>query len=740
MVDKDQVRRHKRLLHGSRPIILQAYPEKGDGRNGAVFSGALKECGPQIGAMVQEGLAVGIALNEFRNGIRRADHVERINAFFVDFDGTVALENFDRFPVSPHIVTETSPGHYHAVWLVDGCPPEAYRGVQTFLAKKLGGDPNVTDVTRCMRLAGTINRKNGQNHLVRIVSPAEGEECEPMTFSDFKLAFGMKPKSKPTAPTQPRIDEAPDLADVRVALEKIPAEDRHIWLNVGMALHSFLPNAQGKALWDKWSRTASGKFDQAEQDRAWRNFKPTGGITKQTLFFYANQSSRDAKHVDIPTTETDLAKLFVSTYKGKIAFDHRAAAWWVFDGTWEKSLHLALRHCKTTVENLIETVRGVQSEKQASLISALQRQATASALTAILRLASLDVEAETSGSRFDVNSDLLGVENGVIELLTGQHRSTRPEDFITLRCSAAYDAQASCPEFDKFIESITEGDEEFAHYIQRAFGYSVFGHTREQVLFMITGPGANGKGVLLRTIGKVLGDYAKTVSPNLLQRAYAHNPNSPSPAVMALKVARIYACTEFDGQKRFDEAFVKQLSGSDTLTGRGNFEEQETFTPVGKLWMSLNSEPEIAYDNVAMWRRIRVIPLLRRFSGRNCDPDLEVKLAKELPGILNWLIAGARQYQEHQLGTCEKVATATQQLRMRSDTIRSWLKGCCSKQNAVVVQGARDVYDSYRAHTRNNGRTPLTVTKFNERLVRLGFEHVRRASFNGWKGFVLKDA
>ena len=97
MVDRDLVRRHKKLLHGSRPIILQAYPEKGDGGNGAVFSGPLKECGTQIGAMVQEGLAVGIALNEFRNGIRRADHVERINAFFVDFDGTVQpLPNCDR--------------------------------------------------------------------------------------------------------------------------------------------------------------------------------------------------------------------------------------------------------------------------------------------------------------------------------------------------------------------------------------------------------------------------------------------------------------------------------------------------------------------------------------------------------------------------------------------------------------------------------------------------------------------
>ncbi|RQR72269.1 hypothetical protein DIE11_28405 [Burkholderia sp. Bp9012] len=736
--NKKHLQRHKQLLHGSRPTIFQTYPEKGNVGGAQHFFGTLKECGPRIEAAVRQGLAVGVALNEFRDGIRKSTHIVRINAFFVDLDGGVTRDDIDQFPIKPDILTETSPGHYQVVWLVDGCPIEAYHGVQAFLAKKLGGDPNVTDVTRCMRLAGTLNRKNGQSHLVSIISSAEGEARKPITFSEFKRAFGMKLKRKQAPQKQPRIVETNDLEEVRGTLEKISAEDRSIWLTVGMALHSFMPNDQGKALWDQWSKTAPGKFDQAEQDRAWRNFKPNGGITKQTLFFYANQSLRNAKQVDVPTTEADHANLFVATYKGQVAFDHRTSTWWVFDDIWKKAPHLALRHCKAMIEALIETVRGVRSEKQSGLLSALQRQATASSLAAILRHASLDADMETSSSRFDNNPNLLGVENGVIELISGKHRPARSEDFITLRCGAAYDAEAKSPEFMKFIDSITEGDKEFARYIQRALGYSAFGHTREQVFFLIIGPGANGKGVLLRAITKALGDYGKTVAPNLLQRAYASNPNSPSPAVMALKGARLYACTEFDGQKRFDEAFVKQLSGSDVLTGRSNFGEQETFTPVGKLWLSLNSDPEIAYDNAAMWRRIRVIPLMRRFNGEDCDPDLDAKLANELPGILNWLIEGARQYHARKLGTCSKVTRATEQLRTRSDTVRSWLSSCCTVRDGAPIQGANEVYRSYVAHTRNNGRAALPIAKFNAKLEQRGMHHVRRAAFNGWKGFVLK--
>lgn len=740
MINKKQMYRHKLLLHGAKRAIFQAFPEKGKSGTAKVFSGTMKECCGNIEEALRQGLAVGIALNEFRNGIRKAENVKRINSFFVDLDGGVSLEDVQFWTCYPHILTETSPGHFQAAWHVMDCPIDQYSHVQGLLAQKLGGDPNVTDPTRTMRLAGTLNRKNGRNHRVRLISPAEGEQPEPaIAFDAFLRMFEMQPKRESSSQKQSYIGNTRDIEEVRRALDVIPPDDRGTWLRVGMALHSLLPGDQGKLLWDDWSKKAPEKFDQSEQDRTWRSFKSrtTGGVTKGTLFFFANQFSRGARQIDIPTSEADLAQLYVATYKGEVAFDHRAANWWVFDGIWQKSQHLATRHCKTMVESLIETVRAPHAEKSSAPLSALQRQATASSLSGILRHASFDVAMEISSSRFDANSDLLGVENGVIELTSGRHRPARADDFITLRCGTAYDANAKCPEFMKFIASITEGDDEFARYIQRALGYSAFGHTREQVFFLITGPGGNGKGVLLRAITKTLGDYGKTVAPNLLYRAYASNPNSSSPAIMALKSARLYACTEFDGQKRFDEAFVKQLSGSDVLTGRSNFGEQETFTPVGKLWLSLNSDPEIAYDNTAMWRRIRVIPMMRRFSGKDCDPDLDMKLDKELPGILNWLIEGARQYHAHKLGTCSKVTIATERLRTRSDTIRLWFESSCTESDEAGIQGANEVYRSYVAHTRNNGRTQLPIAKFNAKLRQLGYRHVRRSTSNGWKGFIL---
>jgi P4 family phage/plasmid primase-like protien len=738
VIRKDAIA-HKRLLHGNDPAIFQLFAEKGTNATARALSGTLKQHGREIDHHVRSGGAVGIAINTFRNGKRSSDNLDRINGFLLDCDGGVTLEDIESFAIPAHLVTETSPGHFHVLWLIAGCPAKAFRAIQKILARKLGGDLNVCDVARTMRLAGTVNRKNGQEHRVRIVSIKAGDDAKPIEFKAFVRAFDIKPKPKTLLPSATRSSTAPaDLTDVTAALETISADDRQVWLRVGMALHSMHPGNVGKDLWDKWSRKASDVFDQKDQDRTWLGFKPNRGITKGTLFYLATNYAV-TKKVEIPTTESDFAKLYVATYKDEIAYDHNASAWWVWDDIWKKAPHLAMRRCKAMVETIVDTVRSCNPDARNDLLKIVQRHLTTSSLSNILRQAAIDEAIEVTTAKFDSNPELLGVQNGVVELGSGMHRPGRAEDFITLQCGTSYEPAAKCSEFYKFIASITENDAAFAESIQRALGYSAFGHTKEQVFFMIVGPGANGKGVLLRTIIKALGNYAKTVAPNLLQSAYASNPNAPSPAVMTLKGSRLYACTEFDGKKRFDDAFIKQISGSDALTGRSNFGDQETFIPVGKLWLSLNSDPEIAYDNAAMWRRLRVIPLLRSFTGSDRDNDLETKLAAELPGILNWLIEGARMYHKDGLGHCKKVHEATDKLRERSDTVRSWFGHCCTKRGGAATQGANDVYRSYVAYTRSSNRTPLPIPKFNARLVTLGGHHVRRSTHNGWEGFVLRS-
>jgi hypothetical protein len=95
--------------------------------------------------------------------------------------------------------------------------------------------------------------------------------------------------------------------------------------------------------------------------------------------------------------------------------------------------------------------------------------------------------------------------------LAGELRQGRPEDKITMVTRARYDETAKCERWLQFLSDVFE-DQEMIDYIQRAVGYSITGITSEQSWFLCHGKGANGKGVFLNTLYRVLGDYASNVT------------------------------------------------------------------------------------------------------------------------------------------------------------------------------------------------------------------------------------
>ena len=72
---------------------------------------------------------------------------------------------------------------------------------------------------------------------------------------------------------------------IRATLACIPAEDRELWLRIGMAVHSELSDEDGFALFDEWSRGSETYSARAVRD-TWKSFKP-GRITIGTLWHEA---------------------------------------------------------------------------------------------------------------------------------------------------------------------------------------------------------------------------------------------------------------------------------------------------------------------------------------------------------------------------------------------------------------------------------------------------------------------
>jgi P4 family phage/plasmid primase-like protien len=284
---------------------------------------------------------------------------------------------------------------------------------------------------------------------------------------------------------------------------------------------------------------------------------------------------------------------------------------------------------------------------------------------------------------------------------------------------------------------ITDGDLDVEKALQVIFGYTLYGHTKAQLMFIFVGSGANGKGVLLNVLRYVFGKWATAISYTLI-RQHTTNPNAASPALAALAGARLIVCSEATKGAPLEEAFIKNITGSDPISCRGNYADQSTFIPQGTLLLATNDFPKVSFDDQALWRRTYPVHFKIQFQGDDCDPGLEDKLKAEASGILNWLIEGAISY--HQCGKIPWAAASLQyleKLKQASDTIGNWLRDCC-KRDAGLSAVSSTAFASYKEHAKNQHAKAVNQKEFKEILNQKGYPPKRMKRANMFMGFSIK--
>ncbi|MEU6381649.1 phage/plasmid primase, P4 family [Streptomyces sp. NPDC046909] len=235
---------------------------------------------------------------------------------------------------------------------------------------------------------------------------------------------------------------------------------------------------------------------------------------------------------------------------------------------------------------------------------------------------------------------------GVVDLKTGELRKPDPLTDMHSRATTVAPQLMATPRWDRFL-SDTFGDDdkgrETISFLHLLLGYSVTGDVGAQVLPFLWGSGANGKSVLLDVMMQILGEYANAAPPGFLmdQGKFAEH----STELTELHGRRIVVCSELKPNDKFNEARVKLLTGGDAITARRMRQDFFTFTPTHKLWLLGNHKPEVGTGGHAFWRRMRLIPFERKVPNHRKIDNLAAELVRdEGPGILQWLIDGARLY------------------------------------------------------------------------------------------------
>lgn len=406
---------------------------------------------------------------------------------------------------------------------------------------------------------------------------------------------------------------------------------------------------------------------------------------------------------------------------------------WVSDDTGE--VH---RLAKGTVRSLhTEAAHAGDEDVRDALLKHAVQSERASSVAALMTLAATEPEITATLDTFDADPWLFNLENGTLDLKTGRLLPHQRDDLISKLAPVEYDHKAKAKRWNKFLLEIMDGDAELVAFLQRAVGYSLTGSTREQCLFFCYGQGSNGKSTFLEIVRALLGDYAQQAD---FTTFLARKSEGPRNDLARMRGARLVTATEAHGDRGFDETVLKQLTGGDTIVARKLYEEFFEFSPTHKLFLAANHKPLVKEQTEAFWRRIRLIPFTVTFAAEQRDQKLPVRLANELPGILNWALEGCLAWQADGLSEPRAVQRATQSYREENDLLGEFVAQRCKFESGAWISTPNlyKAFVDWWQDTRGHRSQPASMGWLGRMLSeRPEIKAVKRRQTRGWKGIAV---
>jgi putative DNA primase/helicase len=235
----------------------------------------------------------------------------------------------------------------------------------------------------------------------------------------------------------------------------------------------------------------------------------------------------------------------------------------------------------------------------------------------------------------------------------------------------------------------------------------------------------------------LLGDYAVKTRAETFMKSKQPNQGA-TPERTALRGARLVVASELSDAQRFDESFLKDVTGGmDHIAARNLYEGMVEFRPEFKLWLYGNNKPRLRSDDDAAWRRLHLIPFEVRIPLDEQDPELGLKLTAELPGILNWALDGLKDWQRVKLAPPAKVSAAVKEYRREMDDMGRFLEECCVEEANASVQ-AGTLYSNYAKWCDENGLSPMSNRRFSPRMKERGYQQHPRDGREFWQGIGLR--
>ncbi len=704
----------------------------------------------------------------------RREHCTSINAFFADIDGRKDEAELAAIKarLMPTFILETKNGH-HLYWLLDEpvfrdevsdaewvSAIATWERIEASVVATLKADPVVKDLTRILRIPDTYYWKKSGDAWKGGVANApfkiKGVHKEPAArypMAAVEEAFPPAPEVAAFPPT-PQGDQMRKFADAErqnffaMVNAAYPVEERPSFKRLISGQPGTLPpdvasrntalvvaaSLMRQAGWSQSKALAhlqeTGWHGTEKERGGWREMQSTVASAYRAGYTYSykheivafnmtpeEQLKIQAAYTAVGKARRETDKTRFSNYEYEIrtryphlkknevgiVFDYRDGVYTMMTDQQLSNLILSMMH-----EDMLwgyRTKRNV-SDKVACLVSIVP-----------------DLVLTPD------KGDLFNVRNGILQLSTGVLMPHTPDYVSLVQSPVAYDPDATAPTWLACLDAWMRGAEspEKKLMLQQYAGYLLTSSMAYAKALFLVGDGGNGKSTFADTLAMVVGEQA--TSRIDLEDLYS---------TFGLKglIGKRLNVVEEVGGNYYQAHKLKKLVSGESLTINVKFKDQFKFTPEAKFVFAVNTMPRVDDSSSATERRICVVQFANNFRD---NPDTSLRfaggaLAQELPGILNWMLAGYRALAASgRFAATDEQAQSLAEYREENSSVDGFVGECLVFRADAPVETTARLYGEYKDYCVRDGRKYKSLIAFAKEMrayaKRTGkFEYIERTN------------
>ena len=450
-------------------------------------------------------------------------------------------------------------------------------------------------------------------------------------------------------------------------------------------------------------------------------------------------------------TDTGNALRMARQNTGRILYCPAFKKWLVFDGVrWARDDGLEImKIAKAVVRSMwVEAIDVTdKAERKERMNWCKQSEATARLKAMVENCQSEMVVLPT---QLDADPMLLCVENGTLDLRTGDLRPHDPGDLITLVAPVVYDPDATDARWEETLDRFVRPDEGKEEFLQRAAFASLTGTTTDKAFINLFdgNDGNTGKTTFAESLRTMLGPYAAVVAAE----AFLSRPGGAGGIradIASLAGKRMAISSETPPNRKLDTALMKRLTqGGGTYQFERKFENPWEGPITFTIWLDGNSVAKANAEDHPLFRRWRLTPFKHVIDGAP-DPHWTEKACASpeyRAAVLAWAMKGRREWLAGGIGSAPFVDAAVDEVRAEMDPLTDYWDESCEfgkhTRSEKFFATTAELYSDYTIWAHSLGVRPINKDAFLSLLkgrgAEKGSERIAGKVTPGWKNVRLR--